>query len=228
MPASQPATAVRPPQARPRRAPDEPVMLPRRPPHARSADAARPNGLQALFDQHRAELLRFLAARCGNAEEAQDLLQDLWLKLARPAGGPVRNGRAYLFRMANNLVLDKARGARRAMRRDRVWLDADGPVPDLPEHRPDPADTAEEALARQQEAEVLRAAMDSLPPGARRALWLYRIEEHNQAVVAAIMGISRSGVEKHLALAMRHLRERLGAAGLLPPARPASGKEQER
>lgn len=227
MPASQPALAGCPPFAGPPGACNKESMVPHQPP-SRSGELPRSDGLQALFDRHRAEILRFLAARCGNAEEAQDLLQDLWLKLARSAPGPVRNGRAYLFRMANNLVLDKARGARRAMRRDRAWLDADGPVPDLPEHRPDPADNAEETLARQQEVEALREAIDSLPPGQRRALWLYRIEEHNQAVVAAIMGISRSGVEKHLALAMRHLRERLGAAGLFLPARPTAGKEQER
>ena len=75
-------------------------------------------GLAGLLAGHRAELLRFLAARCGDAEEAQDLLQDLWIKASAQAEGPIANGRAYLFRMANNLVLDRRRAQQRAMRRD--------------------------------------------------------------------------------------------------------------
>ena len=44
-------------------------------------------GLEGLLDTHRAELLRFLAARCGDASEAEDLFQELWLKVR--AASPV-------------------------------------------------------------------------------------------------------------------------------------------
>ena len=199
-------------------------VMPMPPETPRMDEPARPGGLHALFDLHRADLLRFLKARCGDGAMAEDLLQDLWLKLSRPLGGPVQNGRAYLFRMANNLVLDGARGRARAMRRDRDWIEVDGA---MPEDRPDPADNAEDMLVRQQEAGVLHRAIDALPPGARRALWLYRIEEHSQAEVAGIMRISRSGVEKHLAVAMRHLRDWLAEAGMMPPAGHSNSKEQE-
>ncbi|MBO0750421.1 MAG: hypothetical protein J2O44_08340, partial [Porphyrobacter sp.] len=96
-------------------------------------------GLAALLEAQRTELLRFLAARCGDAAEAEDLLQELWLKAATAASGPVANGRAYLFRMANNLVLDRARARRRAMRRDRAWLERDEALPGVVDERPDPA-----------------------------------------------------------------------------------------
>src|SRR5579863_1959015 len=55
-------------------------------------------GLARLFEQHRPELLRFLRARCGDAAEADDLAQELWLKIAAAAPGPIANGRSYLFR----------------------------------------------------------------------------------------------------------------------------------
>lgn len=84
------------------------------------------NGLVALFELHRAELARFIRARCGDEREVDDLMQEFWLKLAKLSSGPVANGRAYLFRMANNLVLDQLRGRRRAMARDRQWSEADG------------------------------------------------------------------------------------------------------
>ncbi len=185
-------------------------------------------GLDGLLEAHRAELLRFLTARCGNASEAEDLLQDLWLKAAHTAAGPVANGRAYLFRMANNLVLDRVRERQRAMRRDREWLERDEIVLPTIEARPDPSAGAEAGLIEAQEAEMLHRAIMSLPDGARRALWLYRFEGRGQAEIATIMGISRSGVEKHLAVAMRHLRQRLADCGFFAAApshqhQPAGG-----
>lgn len=177
-------------------------------------------GLTALLQQHRAELLAFLVARCGQASEAEDILQDMWLKLADAATGPVQNPRSYLFRVANNLVLDRLRSRQRAMRRDLAWI---GHGATAPEARADTAPLADETLLRAEEEAVLRRAIADLPPGAGRALLLHRIEGYGQAEVAAIMGISRSGVEKHLATAMRHLRQALLDCGYFGAA--ASGRQ---
>lgn len=173
-------------------------------------------GLAALIEAHRGELLRFLASRCGDADVAQDMLQELWLKLADADPGPVANGRAYLMRAANNLALDRLRARHRAMTRDRRWLaqDAGGDVLE----RPDPAPRADEALLEAEQAAVLEAAIARLPDGARRALRLYRFEGMKQHEIAEVMGITRSGVEKHLALAMKHLRDSLADCGFFDPA----------
>lgn len=174
-------------------------------------------GLVALFEQHRGELARFLAARCGDAHQAEDLIQELWIKLAAATPGPVANGRAYLFRIANNLVLDTLRARRRAMARDHRWLrdDAGG---DTSEERPDPAPSAIDSIVAGQERAILHRAIANLPPGAARALRLHRFDGLGQAEVARAMGISRSGVEKHLATAMRHLRGALSDCGFFEVA----------
>ena len=65
---------------------------------------------------------------------------------------------------------------------------------------------------------MIEQAIARLPPGAQRALRLHRIEGHPQGEVAAMMGISRSGVEKHLAVAMRHLRDALRDCGFFAGA----------
>ena len=88
--------------------------------------ASGSTGLVGIVEQYRAELLRFLIARCGDREEAEDLLQELWIKASSQKAGPIANGRVYLFRMANNLVSDQRRGRHRAMVRDRNWLEAEG------------------------------------------------------------------------------------------------------
>lgn len=165
-------------------------------------------GLAALFEQMRPELTRFLAARCGEAVLAQDLLQDLWLRTVERPVGVVSNARAYLFRAANNLVLDYRRSQQRTMQRDRAWIEQDGGPTGAPE-APDLAPRADELIEQQQDVARLRAAVDSLPPGAQTALRLYRFDGLSQPEIAVRMGISRSGVEKHLAVAMRHLRNHL-------------------
>jgi len=184
------------------------------------------SGLASLLERHAPEIRRFLSARCGDADLAEDLMQELWIKASSQAAGPVANGRAYLFRMANNLVLDHRRGQQRAMARDRQWIaEAGGNA--APELRPDPAMPADEALVAQEEAKIIQDAIAGLPPGAQRALRLHRIDGHSQAEVAQIMGISVSGVEKHLALAMKHLRRHLVDCGLIIPA-ASKGREAPR
>jgi len=184
-----------------------------------SQEHADADGLVLLLEMHRAELLRFLTARCGSAEEAEDVVQDMWIKVTGLATGPITNGRAYLFRMANNLVLDRARGRRRSMRRERVWIEVEGGgVAEPPEDRKDPGEPADEVSAREQEAQVLRDAIADLPEGARRALGLYRFAGLGQREIADVMGISRSGVEKHLALAIKKLRQALADCGLFDTA----------
>ena len=170
-------------------------------------------GLAALLEGERRDLLRFLSARCGDPSEAEDLLQELWLKAATVPSGPIGNGRAYLFRMANNLVLDRARARRRTMQRDRAWLDRDQPAAKEIALQADPARDAEAVLIEGEEADQVRRAIEALPAGSRRALLLYRFEGLEQSEIARQLGITRSGVEKHLSLAMKHLRRRFHDCG---------------
>lgn len=190
-------------------------------------------GLAQMLEAHRPALLGFLTARCGSPDEAQDVLQDLWIRVGTQVSGPIENPRAYLFRVANNLVLDRRRGEQRAMRRERAWIEAENDgVAAVPEDRADPAEPADVAITREQEARILRDAIAALPEGAGRALRLYRFEGMAQAEIAQVMGISRSGVEKHLALAMKRLRSALadcgcfGAAASLPHGADGGGQPQ--
>lgn len=185
------------------------------------------NGLLALFELHRAELTRFLRARCAESGDVDDLMQQLWLKLADLKPGPIANGRAYLFRTANNLLLDQLRGRQRAMVRDRQWCEAEGEFGVTPENRSDPDLPADEAIIRQQEVTALRQAIADLPPRSQTALKLHRFEGLGQTEVARQMGISRSGVEKHLAVAFKHLRAALKDCGILRTAASLKEVRQE-
>jgi RNA polymerase sigma factor (sigma-70 family) len=165
-------------------------------------------GLSRLYEEHRAEILRYLRARTGNTAEAEDVLQELWLKLQSGGSGPVANGRAYLFRMAHNLMLDRLREQRRRRMRDSSWSlerSAGASGGDLI----DPVGSAEDGLVVNEELSRLKAAIEQLPAGARGAFLLHKIDGLSHGEVAARLGISRSGVEKHIAVAMKHLRQAL-------------------
>ncbi len=81
------------------------------------------SGIEAVFLANKDALLRFLRAR-GGGEEAEDLLQEVWIKLSAMPGAPVADPLAYLYRMANNLMLDRRRTEHRRLRRERDWSDA--------------------------------------------------------------------------------------------------------
>lgn len=166
------------------------------------------SGLAAVYAQCRPELLRFLIARTGDPVEAEDVLQELWLRVHAAGSGPVANGRAYLYRAAQNLVLDRIRERRRRSARDQDWSEAEFGKPtatDLPDPRP----TADQAIDDRELSARLAAAIAQLPPAAGRAFRLHKLDGLSHAEVARELGISRSGVEKHMATAMSFLRRAL-------------------
>jgi len=166
-------------------------------------------GLAAVFEASRAELHRFLVARSGSAADADDLLSELWVKVRNSHPGPIVNGRGYIFRMANNLYLDHLRERRRREARDRDWSEQrHGPVNTGAEIA-DPTMNAEQQLVARDAEGRLAEAIAKLPPGARRVLVMHKIEGLAHGEVAARLGISRSAVEKHMAVAMTHLRRLL-------------------
>ena len=76
-----------------------------------------PTGIEAVFLANRDKLVRFLAAR-GAGDAAEDLVQDLWVKMAGRMDGPIANPLAYLYRAADMLMIDRYRSRRQAERRD--------------------------------------------------------------------------------------------------------------
>ncbi|WP_431358359.1 RNA polymerase sigma factor [Sphingomonas echinoides] len=155
-------------------------------------------GLKAVFLQERPMLLRLLAARLGTMEDAEDALQDIWLKLdsldgSEPIGRPV----SYLCRMASNLATDRRIAAARSGSRETSWHDVQ---PAADEH-PD----AERTLIGRERLREIEAEIATMPERMRVALRLYRIEEHPQKEIAARLGMTVSGVEKLLRRAVKQI-----------------------
>jgi RNA polymerase sigma-70 factor (ECF subfamily) len=157
------------------------------------------SGLQGAVLQYRAELFRFLTARRATADEAEDILQDLYVKVRSLQGGPIAEPRAYLYRMTANLLLDRRRTAARRTAREQHWTETQlGPEQEL-DDRPN----AEQALAAREELAIVSRAIGALPERTVEILRRYRIDGDGQREIAAALGISLSAVEKHLQRAYR-------------------------
>lgn len=162
--------------------------------------AGHESGLRAVFLAERPAFLRMLVARLRNVDEAEEVLQDLWLRLDTAAGGPIADPVAYLYRMANNMAIDRRRRAARRLDRDGAWSHS---RPGAAEH----PDAERMMIARDRLAQV-EAILARLPERVATAFRLYRFEELPQKAIAERMNISVSGVEKLLyrAYAKIHLR----------------------
>src|SRR5262249_51144603 len=76
------------------------------------ADAAQPRArlIERLFREHNDSLLRYLAARLGSRQEAQEVAQEAYVRLLKlDTPGAVSYLRAFLFKTASNLVVDRLR-----------------------------------------------------------------------------------------------------------------------
>ncbi|PTQ63842.1 RNA polymerase sigma-70 factor (ECF subfamily) [Sphingomonas sp. PP-CE-3G-477] len=158
------------------------------------------SGLEAVFIANRDTLLRFI--RSLGASDAEDLVQELWVRIqTAPTAptGPIAAPLSYLYRMANNLMLDRHRAVRQAEKRDREWTEATGgPSLDRSEEP-----SAERVVIAREQAALAESALQSVGDRAARIFRRHRIDGVEQRVVAAEFGVSLSTVEGDLRKAYR-------------------------
>lgn len=164
-------------------------------------------GLEEAFFAHRDRLLRFLAAR-GAGEAAEDLLQEIWLKIVARDTGPIASPLPYLFRTADTLMIDRFRAARQAERRERAWSEAnDGTAPGISD-----APSAERQLIGREQARLAMQTLENLGPRPAAIFRRHRVDEVPQRQLAEEFGVSLSTVESDLRrayAALATLKERI-------------------
>lgn len=170
--------------------------------------------LSQAVEAYYEELRHFIRRRTGSPSLAEDVVQETWIRANTTTVALPDNPRAYLYRMAGNLAVDHVR---RQQAWDRVERSAgDGQDENLAlqvEQVPSPAPGPLEAVISQQELAALDAAVRELPDKCRQVFLLYRGHGLSMREVAACLSISEKTVEKHIARAMVHCRERLREAG---------------
>lgn len=161
-----------------------------------------------LYARHRGGLYRFILRQCHDAARAEEIFQDVWMKLigARERYQPEAKFRTWLFTIAHNALMDHFR---RQSTGDAPSVDTDGEesvVAQLPAAR-----TSEPlVLAASREAgNALVAALDRLPPEQREVFLLYQEGEMTVEEIAAATGAGFEATKSRLRYAVAKLREML-------------------
>jgi len=159
------------------------------------------SGLQAVFIAHRQKLLHFLMAH-GASDAAEDLLQELWIRVSTGTTGPVAQPLSYLYRAANNLMLDRYRSTQQAIMRDANWIAAQTSHPEISD-----APSGERSLIAREQLQLAEQTLDALGPRVATAFRRHRLDGVPQKVIARELNVSLSTVEADLRKAYRAVIE---------------------
>jgi len=165
---------------------------------------SEPLGAEAVWQDFHARLLGFIARRVGDRDSAEDILQDVMLRVHRHAGELERSAAvgAWVHQIARNAIADHYRRA--SVRRERpsgIHLDRQGP----------PALEGAPGELRSELAACLGPLIERLPPLHREALALTELEGLTQASAAAQLGLSSSGMKSRVQRGRAQLKELLTA-----------------
>lgn len=166
------------------------------------SDGDRPSAelVERLFREHNEALIRFLRARLRSYQEACEVAQEAYvrmLSLDRP--GAVNYMRAFLFRTAANIAVDRRRRCKlhdQALELPLFQESADALTP-------------ERRLAARQTLRRLERLIAAMPPKCQQAFVLNQIHGMDLASIARRMRLSESMVRKYVVRAMLHCRTRL-------------------
>lgn len=159
---------------------------------------------QQLYAELRQPLLRFFMRRVGDPAEADDLTQEAFARLLRqPRSQAVADSRAFVFRIAINLLRDRAR--RLAVRNSVTLVDlGSAPVNELTAEFVEDRHPERVLLAKEDVGRLVHV-LGELDERTRDIFILFRLEKMKQRDIAALYGISRSTVEKIIMRATLHL-----------------------
>ena len=158
-----------------------------------------------LDRRFRLPLIAYFRRRVSSTSEAEDLTQDVFERVLKALShAPIVNAEALVFRIAVNLLRDRARreitrGGEQSLTSENIVAMADALTEDLSPERV--------VLGERTLADVL-AALQELGERTQAIFYLYRLENLKIREIAAIYGISASAVEKQVSKALLHLTRR--------------------
>ena len=164
-----------------------------------------------LASRFRRPLVTFFLRRIKDRSLAEDLTQDVLLKVVRASErGQIERADSYVFKVAINLLRDHRRRALRAG--PTLFLPIEEDLDGHLETQLVEAISPERVLLSEDSlADVLRS-LDELGELTRNIFILFRLENMKQKDIAALYGIGQSTVEKHVVKAVLHLADRYGSS----------------
>lgn len=163
---------------------------------------ARAAAVSDLFREHNRTLVRFLDAKLQNEQEAREMAQEAYVRLLELGRtGAVGFLRAYLFRIAFNLAMDRIRSRKSRSRLDAAKLQ---PIEDMFEQS-----VVEQHVLAADELRMFRASLEELSETHRQALVMNRVDGLSTAEIGRRLGKSERMVRRYVVYALVYCRHRI-------------------
>lgn len=160
------------------------------------APLCKENVFSSIFNDYSETLFNYLYYKCGKADQAQDLVQEAFLKLwQKCAEVKLETAKGFVFKVANNKLLN-------AVAHEKVKLKFINQ-----DHKSINQQDPSFLLEEKEHLNAINNAISNLPEKQRVAFLLSRIDKKTYKEIAEILGISRQAVEKRIYSALDTLRK---------------------
>jgi RNA polymerase sigma-70 factor (ECF subfamily) len=167
---------------------------------------------EELVTRYQRRLVAVMHHLVGNTEEAEDLAQEVFLRVyrSRQKYRPRSRFSTWLFTIANNLALNSLRSRQRKPVVPLSTTDS-GPLGPRPAEQlvHDTSSGPMQKVQKQELAEIIRHAIDQLNERQRMAVVLNKFEDMNYAEIAEVMGLTTKAIKSLLSRARMNLRAAL-------------------
>jgi RNA polymerase sigma-70 factor (ECF subfamily) len=168
-------------------------------------------GFNYLATKYHRPMIHFLYRMVGNQAIAEELAQEVFLRVYRARGSYRAEARftTWLYRIATNLAVNHARDTRHERSAQTVYLDAPdeetGTTPDVA----DDEITVEERLMRDERMAAIRRHVMALPERQRMAVLMHKYQGMDYRQIGEVLKLSESATKSLLFRAYQTLRDKL-------------------
>src|SRR5437868_1905865 len=172
-------------------------------------------GDQAAFDylveKYRRPMLSFMYRMVRNAAVAEDLAQEVFLRVYRSRATYAANAKftTWLYRIATNLAVNHARDTRHERPENSVSLDEPDEETGTSRDVADSSLSVEENLLRRERLQAIRETVERLPERQRIAVVMHKYQQMDHRQIAEVLKLSESATKSLLFRAYETLREQL-------------------
>ncbi len=162
--------------------------------------------LGLLYERHRARLFNFFLRLTNSTPSSEDLVHDVFLRMLKYRKTYVAERRftPWMYQMVRNAHFDFRRKRRHETPMDADTMDAEHALPSL-------TATPDLQVGKDQEIQLLLAALAGLPDESREALLLSRFQDLKYEEIAAVLNCGVGAVKMRVHRALKELRARFTA-----------------
>jgi RNA polymerase sigma-70 factor (ECF subfamily) len=164
-----------------------------------------------LVQKYRRPMVGYMYRMCHNVAAAEDLAQEVFLRVFRSRGNyePSAKFTTWLYRIATNLAVNRARDSRHERPENTVSVDEPDQETGLALDLRDTSLSAEETILRQERMAAIRQRVQSLPERQRTAVVMHKYQQMDYREIASVLKLSESATKSLLFRAYETLRVQL-------------------